>query len=368
MNNILNIPEQKRNDRSDIETEARAWVISLDGDAPSEERLQEFRAWLKRSPAHKDTFENAAALWGDLDHWSVFLYPEEECVSDNEMHSTTSATGGGFRPVFATASLAVLVLSIGLVSYFYDPGLFQEQKSAVEYVSDIGEVKSIALPDGSDVRLNTQSKLTVSYANSARVIHLAEGEAFFAVSHDPDKPFVVYAGKFAVKAVGTAFSVRLLDGGVEVNVSDGRVEVSVMADKVVEKAIINLDRMENAVSVMPFVKGQRVILMEDQAELELVQKMEDENMEVELSWRNGLLIFDDDPLQDVVTEINRYTPIHIVIADAAIRDIRIGGYFRVDDVKAILNTIEKGFGLHVEQVDDELIYLMGQADQQPSSE
>ena len=360
MSNILNMSSRKGPEGSDIEAEARGWVIDLDGDNVTEEMLQEFRAWLKRSPSHLETYKQIASVWSDLDHWSAFLYPEGETTYQDTAGTDVPATGGLLRPVFAIVSVMLVVLGISLFFHYSGTALFQEDRFIAEYASAVGEVKLVTLPDGSDVRLNTRSKIAVFYVEESRSVHLKKGEAFFDVSHDPEKPFVVYAGKYAVKAVGTSFSVQLLTGSVELNVTDGRVEVVALPDKARENMAPDLDNMEQATSVIPIVKGQRAILKDEQDELELVQKVEDEQMEKTLSWRNGLLIFDDDPLLDVVEEINRYSPVRIVIADETISDTRIGGYFRVNDVPAILDTIEKGFGLHLERIDDELIYLMRQ--------
>jgi transmembrane sensor len=363
MSNIVNIPERKDPEPPDIAAEARAWVITLDGEQPPDAKLQQFREWLQLSPQHREAFKSAAAVWGDLDHWSEFLYPE--VVGRDSSRQTgglvrpdSSRHQYGLRLALSTAGLAAVAVAASL--YLFGPTfLGQSGEFTADYGSAIGEVKAVALPDGSDVRLNTRSRIAVSYARAARVVHLTEGEAFFEVAHDPKKPFVVYAGKYAVKAVGTAFSVQLLPGGVELNVTEGRVEVSALREHAPERKALDVD-IEKAISAVPFVKGQHVILKEDKVELELVQTVPEEEMEVQLAWRNGLLIFDDDPLEQVVTEISRYTPIRIVIADAEIRDLRFGGYFRVDDVPAILSTMEKGFGLHVEQVDDKLIYLSRQ--------
>ena len=360
MSNILNMSSRKGPEGSDIEAEARGWVIDLDGDNVTEEMLQEFRAWLKRSPSHLETYKQIASVWSDLDHWSAFLYPEGETTYQDTAATDVPATGGLLRPVFAIVSVMLVVLGISLFFHYSGTALFQEDRFIAEYASAVGEVKLVTLPDGSDVRLNTRSKIAVFYVEESRIVRLKEGEAFFDVVHDPEKPFVVYAGKYAVKVVGTSFSVQLLTGSVELNVTDGRVEVVALPDKARENMAPDLDNMEQATSVIPIVKGQRAILKDEQDELELVQKVEDEQMEKTLSWRNGLLIFDDDPLLNVVEEINRYSPVRIVIADETISDTRIGGYFRVNDVPAILDTIEKGFGLHVERVDDELIYLMRQ--------
>ena len=80
-------------------------------------------------------------------------------------------------------------------------------------------------------------------------------------------------------------------------------------------------------------------------------------MEKELSWREGMLIFDNDSLEEVVSQINRYTPVKIEIRDPGIRGLKFGGYFKVGDVPAILTTMNQDFGLRVDKINDRLVYL-----------
>ncbi|NOX69989.1 MAG: FecR family protein [Gammaproteobacteria bacterium] len=355
MNNVVNIPERRQSGRSDIEAEARTWVIALDGERPTDEKLSEFRDWLSRSPLHKQAFKRVALIWNDLDHWSEFLCPEP----DKQAKSKTPLWFG--LPISKLATAAVLgVISAMLALAVYNVMPEQAQPKnifAAEYGTAIGEIKTVALPDGSDVRLNTHSKMGVAYAESARIVRLTEGEAYFEVFHDPGKPFIVYAGKYAVKAVGTAFSVQVIDKGIELTVTDGRVEVAALKQAVAKTGTLELERIENAASLVPLVKGQRVIFNEENEELELAQEMTQEAIEKNLSWRDGMFIFNDDLLTEVIAEINRYTPVKIVISDPNIQDLRFGGYFRIDDIPAILETIEQRYGIRVEQISTNLIYL-----------
>ena len=76
-----------------------------------------------------------------------------------------------------------------------------------------------------------------------------------------------------------------------------------------------------------------------------------------LSWQEGLLRFSGDPLADVVREISRYTSLSIVITDPKLRDLRIGGFFEVGETGKMLEALERGFGVRVEYVDDNLVHL-----------
>src|SRR5690606_20513701 len=94
------------------------------------------------------------------------------------------------------------------------------------YASNVGEVRRIALDDGSYMLLNTDSLAVIQFSEARRDVRLEKGEALFEVAKDPQRPFVVNAGDLTVKAVGTAFVVRREDSSVEVTVTEGVVEVA----------------------------------------------------------------------------------------------------------------------------------------------
>ncbi|MEJ2760083.1 MAG: FecR domain-containing protein [Gammaproteobacteria bacterium] len=347
MNNIITIPEREDPERAAIAAEARAWLVQLDGGRPSRQALAEFREWLDRSGLHRAQFRLAASSWNELDNLAGLL------------DADAPARPGRLRlPSYTlAAALALAVGAGGYIAYRYWQGGFGNNAFTAEYATAVGGLKSVVLPDGSRIRMNTASRVTVSFNREARLIHLDAGEAWFKVAHDNQKPFVVYAGKYAVKDLGTAFSIRVKDNGIDLTVTRGRVEVASLKRRLPARTWPDPDSIKTAPSRFPLKAGQHVVF--DQG-IELAQKVKPAQLEKMLSWRDGMLIFDNDPLEKVVAEINRYTPVRIVISDSHIRNLRFGGYFRTNDVPSILATLQKGFGIHVEKINDKLIYLSRQ--------
>ena len=364
MSNIFTFTGKPSNRQ--IEDEAASWLVLLDKEPPAADTLREFHAWLDRGPQYQEAFEAAAEIWSDLDHWSDYLYPQAEAGAD----STGVARGWQFSVDFAAASVALvsLVTVIALLVL----GSAPETNFVAGYQTDVGEIRGIDLPDGTDVHLNTATRVEVTYARQARVVQLTEGEAYFQVAHDPDKPFMVHAGHYLVKAVGTAFSVAYSEDAIELNVTEGQVEVVSLDNDAFQ--ITDIARLEQIRSRVPFVKGQRVRLGDDRKELGMVQKVEgvdvESEMQTTLAWRNGMLIFDAEPLEQVVTRINRYTQNEIVIADAGIRDLQFGGYFQADNIPAILETMGSDYALSVVTQDDGSTYIYSKASdaKMPSAE
>ena len=369
MTNIINLGDHDPVGRRLIESEAQDWITQLDKGRPSREELNEFQEWLNRSPYHKDAFKVAAAAWIGMDRLSVLL----------DMSSGANTVGKAYRPIartwfrllqpgYAVAGLILaIVVIIAFTAYPNISGNFQENGFDADYITSIGEVRSITLPDGSRVSMNTKSKINVTYAHDVRLIRLSEGEAWFDVYHDTEKPFIVYAGHFAVWAVGTAFSVNLMNNNVNLTVTEGRIEVASLQDGVFPETRPDWKVIKQAAFRIPLVQGQHMILDNNLGNsndaIELVRQIEPEQIEKNLSWRDGMLIFDNDTLKEVVAEINRYTSMKIIISESEIQDMRFGGYFKAGDITSILASLEEGFGIRVEKINQDLVYLSQQREQ-----
>jgi transmembrane sensor len=245
------------------------------------------------------------------------------------------------------------VLLIGAaIAYRLLPGVLRPDVPMARYATTVGEIKTLTLPDGSEVKLNTNSAVRVAFPGKARVIQL-DGEAYFKVAPDPQRPFLVYAGRFSVKALGTAFAVHALENGVDLTVTAGHVELASFKEPPADVASRGEAPADQAETRVGLLKGQHAYFHGDS---KLIESLDEHALEEHLSWRDGMLIFENDRLSDVVTELNRYSSTRIVISDPAIQDLRLGGYFKVQDIGSILDTL-RGYGLRVERINDRLIYL-----------
>jgi len=331
--------------RGTIEAEARAWLIRLDGDIPltGEERAA-LREWAERSPAHGQELKRISRFWDNANILTELAVP----VHDDRLQ-------GNFTGYRFTAAAAVFVLAIGiaLTSWLTEPEIGTRSNGI--YGTTIGQLRTVALPDGSHIQLNTDSQVQVDYGASARKIRLLRGESLFEVIHDPGIPFEVYAGGNMVRAVGTAFSVRLMGDVVNVTVAEGKVELikvknqpAGVGDNIVSDTLPVPERLG-------FLKhGQSATLGDTIDDMHTLAQQE---LEQQLSWRYGFLSFSGEPLKKVVSEINRYTPITIEIADPALETLKVGGRFRVNDLDAMLEVLETSFGIRISRIGDQLILL-----------
>jgi transmembrane sensor len=185
------------------------------------------------------------------------------------------------------------------------------------------------------VELGGKSSMSVVYSPQKRVIVAEDGEAFYSVSKDATRPFIVRAGPVTVTAVGTAFSVRRSGESVSVVVTEGAVDVA--ADKFAVRA----------------EAGQRVRYDRGQ----LSQSLDEVPLEVATSWREGRLQFVDEPLRLVIASVNRYSEREVLIGDPAIEELRFTGTVFERGVENWLNGVASVFPVRIVSIDKRRVMI-----------
>ena len=340
MTRVVDFPDQAAIDR-----EAAEWVARLDAGALSEEDLRALRRWATQNPANRKTLNEMAAAWDMLDVLSLKQQPDLR-VGRLSGHWKTGVAA-------IAASIAVVALVTGYLGGFFGEDPLVIEPDPTIYFTAVGEQRSVNLPDGSVVRINTNSRLQVDFSGEIRNITLQQGEAFFEVA-ESSRPFVVSAGRGHVTALGTAFAVRLSYNNVmKVDVTEGSVVVTTAPDVVTDAEPLIVSAVDDDSSRVLFA-GDVVQVGES---IDLVQTLEPIVLERQLSWRDGMLVFDGDTLESVIAEVSRYTPVEIVIADPALRELKIGGYFRTGDTDVLLDTLSSSFDVEADYIRPELVYL-----------
>lgn len=260
-----------------------------------------------------------------------------ECSNEGSRAEVTQAAeplvpDAGVWPKYrALAASFLLAATLGL-SWYLSTG------TADAYRTKIGSTDTIPLRDGSEITLNSDSRIRVALNETERRIQLDQGEAFFAVAKDSKRPFIVMAGEKRVVAVGTKFSVRREANDVRVIVTEGRVRLEESGD----------DKAPSTQLIAGAVAQTKDTAM-------TVQQHPLPEAEQLLSWRVGYVTFRDTDLAEAVAEFNRYSERKITIQDPEIAHIRIGGNFRTDNAEAFLWLLQTGFPVNVEQRDDRII-------------
>jgi transmembrane sensor len=361
-------------DKSVIERQAWAWLVRLDGDEPlTPEEQDAFREWLGRSPDHKKELLTLVQLWGRMNVLTELAVPLGRTPAQAPSAGDRKPIALWLRPGLLAA--AAILLSLSAV-YYDRMERGPDGPHQVEFTTRIGERLETQLADGTLLTLNTRSRVSVEFGSRFRDVRLLEGEAHFDVVTDPDRPFRVIARNGLAQAVGTAFSVYLKDGVVNVTVTEGRVALGSIDRANRTDREIRLDDVARGApegATRPSGIARQFALLEagqsatfgasDDPASEfastrhIIQNIEAGELERRLSWRQGMLVFSGDPLEQVIEEISRYTTLSIEITDPAVKAIRIGGQFSIGETEAMLMALETNFGLRISRVAPDQILI-----------
>lgn len=256
----------------------------------------------------------------------------------------------------AAGAAATLVIATG--AFWLSGGSWQQlqqlQENALHafngdavYRTAPGERLAVTLQDGTQLTLNTDSHAVVQYRDAVRGVRLVRGQALFEVARDPAHPFVVSAGGRKVTALGTAFDVQVSQEGLSVTLIEGR--VSVEPDQTRPMAAIGGGSAVRA----ELGPGEQLVVA-TAVPTPVIRKTDTRRA---ISWRDGQVIFRDDPLVQAVREINRYGARRIELAGNSLDDLRISGAFNTGNTAGFVATLTSYFDVRVVESDAERIVL-----------
>ena len=210
-----------------------------------------------------------------------------------------------------------------------------------DYSTPMGSVRTVLLSDGSQATLSSDSRIRIALSHGERHIDLEQGEAYFEVSKDPGRPFVVVAGGRQVVAVGTRFAVRRDRADLRVVVTEGTVR-------------LQPGSTGHATSPPPTLLPAGSMALAS-AQGVRVHSGSVEDAERALGWRDGYLTFRNSTLADAAAEFNRYNDRKIVIGDPETAALRVGGNFRWSNTGAFVRLLELGFPVRAEEQPDRIV-------------
>ena len=308
----------------------------------------ERRAILARcaeDPVFKARFMEAHELLGALDDW-------RDELREDTMYRTLSGKPRARRRSLRNAAAFGVAASVVLVAVVLASiGLFTQPGSTVtRYTTAVGEQRSVTLPDGSTITLNTGSQILAGITDTVRRVVMDRGEAYFEVAKDPLRPFTVEVGGRSITAHGTAFNVRRLGGSFTVALVDGRVALHRQGgEPPAAPQWLDLgahpDGFESPLVEELGLRSGTVLHFD--AHSQTITAHHDPEIERRQQWRQGRLSFKDQPLSTVVAELGRYSTKPIRIHDADVADIRVFATLRLDSIDTALSTLERAVPIRV---------------------
>lgn len=232
-------------------------------------------------------------------------------------------------PAFAVA--ASVIAALGLAAWIVPWG---EPVETMAYATAVGEQRTVSLPEGSTLVLDTDTRVHVSYDRALRRIHLQQGRLQAAVATDPDRPFEVVSGRGTTRALGTIFQVEQSRGATVVRLIEGRVLVDTRAGGT-----------GGAIEIRP----SQLVAYDADGELSTPQGLD---QAAAAAWLHGKLVFKDRALGDLLAEFNRYSVDKIAIGDPALAEIRISGVFDARDQAALIESLRQGWNIHARRTSE----------------
>ena len=368
MKNVIPIKDDEQ-----LEVATR-WVLKMDEGSLSVVDEGLLDEWLEESENNRLFLMEAAAVWDKTESLARLadLVPHEASFRQTAAKSSVGGWTWNINPLLG-ASLALVVIIAGLsLQPFFEQ--FPKQTPGVEgyiatpsvyYETVVGEQKTVLLSDGSEVVLNTNSELSVTFTSTARLLNLSRGEIFVRVAKDKTRPLSVFAGAQIVQAVGTEFIVEITAGKrVEVLVTEGKVVLGVQSayespssgasdefglKKLMALASVIVELENNTVSA-----GESVTVVGGELIREVITS---DGIEARLSWGKGSLIFRSEPLVSALQEVERYTTVKFVILDESLKTKIVSGRFKVGDVAALLHSLQINFNIDYEYDGDNRVLL-----------
>jgi transmembrane sensor len=297
-----------------ISEQAARWAVRVAAGPLSANQQRALDAWLNADRRHHGAYIRARAQWADLDRLAALHGPVSSMATTDEG-----------RPRFSRRELlAAGVAGIAVVGGGWS--WMALRAGEVRYASGIGEVRRIALEDGSTLMLNTASEVTVRFSEHVRNLRLVRGEALFEVAHDKERPFLVLVNDIVVRAVGTAFAVRLEAAQVDVTVTEGVVEV---AEPTAVSGLVQTGLAGSRSGAKRVTANERATIIRSQAPQ--VRSIAPAESDRRLAWREGMVSFDGESLQMAVAEINRHNRRQILVDDPVLGAKPVVGVFRATD-------------------------------------
>lgn len=301
----------ERETADEIEAAAAEWVWRLDQYGPNEILNAQMEEWLSTDSRRRGALLKAEAVWARVGR------SREHGIESG----LASPTGLNRRAVLLTAGAAVAAAA----------GAFIVALPSERYGTKTGEIRRIPLSDGSIASINTESHVQVTMSPQQRVVKIGRGEVWFQVAKNPDRPFIVEAGRIRVQAVGTAFSVRRTKSGAEVLVTEG--VVAVWSE--------GAEGHKIAVSA-----GSAAYVADNSAINKIVSPPAE--IDRKLAWREGKIDLAGETLGEAAADFNRYNERKIVISGSGLAKERLYGVFRTNDPLGFAMAVHQSLGAGVE--------------------
>jgi transmembrane sensor len=334
--------------------EAASWFVDIEAEDPAPETLQRWTSWMEASEGNRLAFEAVERAWHGAPTSAAAPRPARD--SRDEAYDASVAVAEWLqradamaprsrRPMRGLSLAACLALLFGI--WWVADRTVPVRHSTGEFTTATSEHMEISLGDGSHVTLGARTRISVGYTPRERKVSLLSGEAYFTVRKDARRPFSVHALGGRITALGTAFNVRATENQLTVAVTEGAVEVAGTPPSILPSL---LDERVNLRSgdQLTFTVARDASRIEQAAKTRLDPRRA-------ISWRDGWLVYRDEPLRYVIADVARYTDRHVAVSESIDPGLRFTGAVYRGSVVEWLEALPAVFPVDTRSSADEVV-------------
>ncbi|MDR6941945.1 FecR domain-containing protein [Mucilaginibacter pocheonensis] len=313
-------------------------VKYLAGEVTPAEFLQ-VEEWIAASETNRKLYDEFKLIWDQSPVTARNVSKDDAFIRlQNRIKNTAPAPPKALikklKPTY-WVGLAASVVLICTVLWLTFNHVYDNPASAFVRIDSRNKVHTQTLPDGSVITLNTRS--TIVYPNqftgNLRPVSL-RGEAFFKVTPNKTKPFIIKVNDVTVRVVGTSFNIKSRNGKTEV---------------IVETGVVKVSKKQNSIDLNP---GEKVTVNSDQSQL----SKEASKGKLYNYYLTGQLVCDKTPLHEVVQTLNEVYGAHIIIANKSLQNLPITTTFQGQSLDEILGIIADTFKITVVRQNQQIIF------------
>lgn len=325
------MPERQTLTRA--EREASGWIVRIKAHDATERDRDDFQAWLNADPAHPKAYAKLERTWGAVEA----LQHLKGAAAANDAGPTPRR--GWVLPAAAIAACALLAIGASV--------WFTRARSpfapSEHYATAPTEVRTINLADGSTITLSGAGEASITISDSERRVELTSGYALFDVAHDSSRPFIVATPQGEITVLGTQFVVRISDEEVRTTVIEGTVSAAAT------RSGLFATRSDPVTAAV----NEEIVLSSGQAELIPISA---ETIPRRLAWRDNMLAFDGETLNEAIAQVSQQTGWQFELADPALGNERVGGYVSAD-AEAFIELMSSSLNLEARRDGDRRVIL-----------
>ena len=316
------------NSANQMEVNDELIIKYLSGEASPEEAIA-IDDW-REDPVNRVHFESLSSVW-NASHPGKQLTPTTRHDSwtqvDDQIstgyHAAGSATISRYALRIAASLLIVVAVGIGLLVKF------SPETTDTLVVTTSDSIKNFVLPDLSSITLHHETTIQypAKFAEASREVTMLSGEAYFAVAHDSNRPFIIHHEIANIRVVGTEFNVKASNQNIEVSVNSGKVLVFTAYDSALLET------------------GMIAVVSNHEKSFEIKN---DANVNT-WGYATGKFVFSDTPVGEVISSVEKAYPCRISVVDPSIRNCKLTAVFDNDSAENIVNLLAESLNLSVKR-------------------